>query len=406
MVSMRAGLASAVDRLPPTVLLCDPRFRCSHDAAMGRTKLYPVGSGRLEKIAPALRRAFDVVEPGLNPVPRSLRTVPALGEAGKLVEYLGPIVSAPTADGEKPVVLVDSVGPFPLIVGLLCERLDVPFVVRLRGGMWKEFRDRAHTESFLRRHSHGRFKELVRNRVLSLADRILPVSPFLRTQIAYELEVDLERVRVVHNPLETDRFDATPEGRFKRAVGLDDDERVVSAITSFNYRRKYEGIVHFAPAIQRVLEAHSDWHFVVAGAGTADEEGRKRIRERFDESVRDRVVFTGFYTPIEELLVDADIALHLSFRDAGPMAVLEAQAARTPIVVNTGGGMAGLLDRSARETAVIENDDELYRSLNGFIEEPERRQAVGERNRRHIEREFAPETVATEFRDAIDDLLL
>ncbi|WP_049898140.1 glycosyltransferase family 4 protein [Halococcus agarilyticus] len=371
---------------------------------MGRTKLYPVGSGRLEKIAPALRRAFDVVEPGRDPVPRSLRAVPGLGQAGTLVEYLGPIVSAPAVDGEKPVVLVDSVGLFPLLVGILCEQRDVPFVVRLRGGMWKEFRDRAHTESHLRRHSHNLHKEFVRNRVLSLADRILPVSPFLRAQVAYELEVDLERVRVVHNPLETDRFDATPEGRFKRAIGLD-DEKFISAITSFNYRRKYEGIVHFVPAIQRVLEAHSDWHFVIAGAGTAYEEGRERIRERFDEPVRDRVVFTGFYTPIEELLVDADIALHLSFRDAGPMAVLEAQAARTPIVVNTGGGMAGLLDRSVRGTAVVENDDELYHSLNEFVEEPERRRAVGERNRRHIEREFAPETVAAEFRHAIDDML-
>ena len=372
---------------------------------MGQRKLYPVRLSRIDKILPALEQSFEIVDSGTNPVPRPIRDVWGVEQAGKFKKYAEPIMSARTTN-EKPILVMNSVDEFSLIVGLLCEQNNVPFVVRPRGGMWKAFHDRAHTESFVRKKSYSLRKEVVRNRVLSLADGIIPVTDFVKMQILYELETDIDRIHSVHNTIETDRFDATPEGQFRDSIGLSDDTKFMLTITNFHYHRKYSGIVHFAPAIERVLHNHPEWHLVVAGSGKSFEQGRREIREQFAERFKDRIIFTGFYTPIEEALIDAEIALHLSFRDSAAMTVLEAQAARTPIIVNTAGGMSEMIDESLAETSVVISEiDQLHRSLKRFVESPERRRELGERNRGHIEREFSPEKIGEDFAVAIDDLL-
>lgn len=373
---------------------------------MSRKRVYLIGSDRTENIRPSLQNAFDIVSPGSNPLPRPFRNMLGLEQAGKFIKYVEPVVFASDTDKEKPVVITDSVGLFPLIVGLLCRRQNIPFIVRLRGGMWKGYRDRAHSKSWFRKKAYSLRKDFVRNRVLSMADGIIPVAEFIRTQVLYELETNIEDVQTVHNPIESTSFDAAEANQFKRSIGLSSDDNLILTITNFNYHRKYSGVTHFVPAIERVLRDNPEWHFAVAGSGNQYEQGKRAIRERFAADVRNRVHFTGFYTPIEEALIDTDIALHLSFHDGAPWTVLEAQAARTPVLVNSAGGMPELLDRSGAEIpVVVDGVDALYSSLEALVEDPERRRTLGERNKEHVETEFSPAKIAAEFRTAIEDIL-
>jgi glycosyltransferase involved in cell wall biosynthesis len=371
---------------------------------MNRTKVYPLGSSRLEKTLPALEQEFEVIGGRDDPIPQKYRNIGAIRKIGTFYRMVAPIVN----NKDEVIVIVYSFGTLPLLVGELCNRLGVPFLVRIRGGMWGEFRDRARTngKSRFRARLHGEVMDYRRELVFSRADGILPISQFNQNQFFTESSARISpgKVKAVGNPLETERFDNAPTGQFKQALNIPSDDHLALTITSFNYQGKYKGVYYFMPAIGRVLASHPNWHIAVAGGGAAVDQGHEEILSVVPEEVRNQVHLPGFWSPIESALADAEIAFHLSYRDAAPMTVLEEQAARLPVIVNSTGGMKNLLDETnapADIPVVVSEPNELERPFEELIENPSIRSEIGKQNRNHVEREFSPVTIGTEFRNAI-----
>jgi glycosyltransferase involved in cell wall biosynthesis len=375
---------------------------------MQRTKVYPLGSSRLKKTLPALNQEFDIVQSGTNPIPCKFRDIGGIRKVGTLYRMIAPIIR----HQDEVIVVVYSFGTLPLLVGELCNRLDVPFLVRIRGGMWGEFRDRARTngKSRLRARLSGEAKDYRRELVFARADGILPISRFNQDQFFTEssARISPSKVRVVGNPLETERFDNAPTGQFKQALDIPADDHLALTITSFNYQGKYKGVCYFMPDIGHVLASHPNWHIAIAGGGAAVDQGHEEILSAVPEKVRSRVHLPGFWSPIETALADAEIALHLSYRDAAPMTVLEEQAARLPVIVNFTGGMKNLIDESnapADIPVVVSEPSEIECPLEKLIKNSSIRGEIGERNRNYVESEFSPATIGAEFRSAINKII-
>lgn len=375
---------------------------------MNRTKVYPLGSSRLEKTLPALKREFEIVDSETNPIPQDFRHINPIRKIGTFYRIISPIIN----NKDEIIVIVYSFSTLSLLVGKLCNRLGVPFLVRIRGGMWGEFRDRARTNgnSRLRARLHGEVKDYRRELVFSRADGILPISQFNRDQFFTESSARISpgRVQVVGNPLEVERFDNAPTGQLKQALNIPADDHLAITITSFNYQAKYKGVCYFMPAIGRVLSSHPNWHIAIAGNGAAVDQGHEEILSAVPEEVRSRVHLPGFWSPIETALADAEIALHLSYRDTAAMTVLEEQAARLPVIVNSACGMKNLIDKSNAPVdipVVVSEPHEIERPLEELINNKSSRCEIGERNRNHVEREFSPATIGIEFHSAINKII-
>jgi glycosyltransferase involved in cell wall biosynthesis len=97
-----------------------------------------------------------------------------------------------------------------------------------------------------------------------------------------------------------------------------------------------------ADILARALESEPRWRLHVCGEGTLAGALRERLIEL---AVIDRVRFHG-YVPIDDglwdLYRDSHVLLHVSFTEGVPQVLLEAFAARLPVVATDVGGVAGL----------------------------------------------------------------
>jgi glycosyltransferase involved in cell wall biosynthesis len=337
--------------------------------------VYAFGGERLERVTTTIEDDYDVVyqqEVLGAPWWKRLPVVSTIGSLYLTYRFLR---------RHRPIVLVDEFGLNKLLLLVLAHALDCYFLSRIRGSMWNEFRDYAGDAVGIRGRFATRFDHLVRNVILRRADRILAVSYFNRMQMVYELHVDPERIDVVYEACDAGSFDETSPGAFRTAAEVPSEAGLLLTVTNFDYREKARGIEYFLPGIERALREHPDWHYVIAGEGTYRGEFERRLRDRCDPAVRDRISFVGFYAPIQEAFVDADLVAHPSFRDAIPNTVIEAQAARRAVVVNSDGGMQESLPDEFRSLQVVHEPDAFGASLTELIDDPDLRRRVGQRNR-------------------------
>lgn len=362
------------------------------------TTVYAFGGERLERVTAALD-AHEVI---------SQREVLSDGWWQRVPVYRRFVAFYRTRQvlrRECPVVLVDEFGFSHLLVMFLCQYYGCQFFSRIRGSMWNEYRDNTAYLGLWRRALRYRVDEVIRNTMLRRCDRILAVSYFNRMQVVYELHLDPARIDVVYEPCDADVFDEAPRGVFKREHGIPADDRLLLTVTNFNYREKVHGIEYFFPAIERLLRENPHWHYLIVGDGRFHEEFERRLFERCPADIANRISFTGFYTDIERAFADADLVLHPSFRDALPNAVIEAQVARKPVVVNSDGGMPESLPDDVRGYQVAHEPEAFFERAAAFVEDADLRRRVGSRNRAVADAVFSPAAVHRMFDRCLHDTI-
>jgi glycosyltransferase involved in cell wall biosynthesis len=99
-----------------------------------------------------------------------------------------------------------------------------------------------------------------------------------------------------------------------------------------------------ADVLAEALQADPRWRLEICGEGTLESELRTRLQSL---GVLDRVSFHG-YVPIDgglwELYRESHALLHVSFTEGVPQVLLEAFAARLPVVATDVGGVAEFAD--------------------------------------------------------------
>ena len=306
-------------------------------------------------------------------------------------------------DNHSLMVMVDSFSPAHIMMGMIAKSLHLPFLVRLRGGMWRETSDRRQLKPFPLKQLYSIYQRFCRHRALSLADGIITVSYFLKNQIICNTDIHVDKIMVVYNPINFAAFDETQKGNFRKNLNISENDKIIVMVTNFHYYKKYMGITYYLSAILQVLRENNNWYLIIAGAGYSFERARKSILEMVPEDIKDRIIFTGYYEPIEEAFVDADVVLHLAFRETAPNVVLEAQAAGKPVVVNDFGGMPELLQNRYNEpSCVVKEVSELYEGLKVLVDSEKLRKSIGRKNRQAVEKKFTYESIGDDFYKCIN----
>ena len=98
-----------------------------------------------------------------------------------------------------------------------------------------------------------------------------------------------------------------------------------------------KGLNLLIPALEQLAAEGQDFHFVLAGANPQDPAYEAKIRDQIQTSgLRDRTTLTGFISGGEKtaLLQQADLFVLPSYYENFGIAVAEAMAARTPVVIS------------------------------------------------------------------------
>ena len=139
--------------------------------------------------------------------------------------------------------------------------------------------------------------------------------------------VKADRITIIHNGVDLDRFRFSPEGRTAMRAGWDlTDAFVLGHVGRFEYQKNHTYLIDVFRAVKtRAPEAK----LFLVGEGSLQEE----IRQKVDAyGLTDDVVFAGLSREVPKLLSGFDLFVLPSHFEGLPIVGVEAQAAGLPVL--------------------------------------------------------------------------
>jgi glycosyltransferase involved in cell wall biosynthesis len=217
-------------------------------------------------------------------------------------------------------------------------------------------------------------------------DAVIVVSEAIRQEVLRLGVVDAARLHAVPNGTLTGRFGAHPaEAAARRAeLGAAPEDTLVVTVARLVW---FKGLETLIDAAARLAPAWPRLRLAVVGDGPLRAALEQRVAER---GLTGRVIFTGERADVPEILAAADIFALSSVSEGMPISILEAMAARLPVVATAVGGIPELV--GAGETGLLApaRDAEAFAAaLETLVASPALRRQYGDAGRNRLDREFS-----------------
>lgn len=229
------------------------------------------------------------------------------------------------------------------------------------------------------------------------ADRVLVNALSIR-DLAIREGVEPDRIVVVRNGLDLAAFDETarraPEPPAPEPGGV---------VCIANMHHPVKGQTDLLMAMKEVLRARPEAHLVLVGDGVRRTHLERSARQL---GIAERCHFVGHRLDGPALLARAAIGVSASYAEGISNAILEAMAARLPVVATAVGGSPELVRDGANGFLVPPGAPAaMTRRLLDLLASAPLRKRMGERGRRIVEREFSVEQMRASYDALYEDLV-
>lgn len=277
---------------------------------------------------------------------------------------------------EKNVGIIHATDYATNFLGLLAARASGAKVITSRG-------DLGHL-----RPSFGRFKRKIECITSGAADLVIANADAVKEVCLREEYCREGQVAVVRNGLDLARFDGLA-GREPDAGFARDEARLTVAIIGNYWPVKcHRVLVEAAPAIKARFPKV---RLVCAGEGPERAFLERRIAEL---GLEDTVILLGHRLDVPALLARCDAAVLCSSAEGLSNALMEAMAARLPIVATRVGGNPELVHAGQSGLLVAPNDPAaLSAGLIDLLSDRDRMRRWGREGRSRVERELTLESM-------------
>ncbi len=315
------------EQLPLAVVAPTPWFPLQSLLRRWRPGFRP-GAPRHER-----QSGFDVWFPRFLSVPGALKGLDGFFMALGALPRLWQLRRAGRLD------LIDAHFGYPdgYAATLLGRWLDVPVTITLRG-----------TEQ-----RHAQDTTLAPRLALALkrAAQVIAVSQSLR-RVAIGLGVAADKVCMVGNGIDLQRFSPLGRSEARRALGLPDDVPVLVTVGGLVERKGFHRVIELLPALR--LRFPGLTYLVVGGPGPEGDMSAELRRQVTELGLGDAVRFLGTLPPtrLREPLSAADVFVLATRNEGWANVFLEAMACGLPVVTTDVGGNAEVVCRPELGTVV------------------------------------------------------
>lgn len=224
--------------------------------------------------------------------------------------------------------------------------------------------------------------------------RYIAVSAAIRDQLIERFGWPAEKITIVHNAVELDRFGTAAPAGMREEIGGDGPLLLTAARLE---RQKGHRVL--LEAASQAPEAT----FALAGDGPERGELEALAVEL---GIADRVRFLGHRTDVPALLAVCDAFVLPSFYEGTSLAVLEAMAARRAVISSAIGGTDELIEDGVDGLLVPPGDAAaLATALRRLLDDAALRETLADRAHEKVERRFSP-TAMTGATEAVYEELL
>jgi len=241
-------------------------------------------------------------------------------------------------------------------------------------------------------HWHGPRRRAALRWATKLADRVQVNALAIKRQLIEEEGVAPEKIEVVLNGIDLDRFDRRQRQPLARPLPVPDGARVITVVANLHPVKGQHDVVE---ALSEIAARFPDVHLLLVGEG----ERRGPIAERAKElRIDDRVHLVGHRTDIPAVLARTEILVSSSYAEGLSNSVIEGMAARLPVVGTAVGGTPELLVDGERGLLVPPRAPaRIADALCRLLEDGALRERLGAAARRFVEANLAIDTMARHF---------
>lgn len=279
-----------------------------------------IRGARVVGVAPVESQAgLTVHHPPFFCVPRYGKWCDGAFEAASLVPFLARLRR------EFPFDLIDAHFAYPdgVAAAILGRLFDRPVVITLRG-------------SIVRLATYPLHRPQIRRALLS-ARRVLSVSESL-ARVAAGIGIPREKIRVIPNGADTERFFPRPTSEARAVLGLPADRPTLISVGGINEGKGHHRIVALLPELTR---HHPDLLYVIVGGDRPGDSTRpliERLVRRHGLEAHVRLAGERPHAEIPLWLAAADVVCLATRSEGWANVLLEALACGRPVVTTRVGG--------------------------------------------------------------------
>jgi len=218
------------------------------------------------------------------------------------------------------------------------------------------------------------------------------VSDFLKRETVRDFSVPESRIEVVPNFVDTRIYRPGLEP-CHRATLAPDGEKIVMHISNFRPVKRVEDVVEIFARVLRQVSSR----LVLVGDGPDLPRARLKVEEL---GIRDRVVFLGEYTPVQELLSCSDLFLLPSRSESFGLAALEAMACGSPVVASRVGGLPEvIIDGETGHLCEVGDIDEMAAASTRVLSDDKHRKELSDAGRALAVKHFSSECIVPQYEE-------
>jgi sugar transferase (PEP-CTERM/EpsH1 system associated) len=178
-------------------------------------------------------------------------------------------------------------------------------------------------------------RRIIRRVAYSMADAVFTVTRELRNFHAEQAWFSTDRMRVIYNGVDTQRFAPRPELRttLRKQFGLPENRFVVGTVGRTVAIKDHPTLLR---AVELMASQGIDAHALLVGSGPELERNRQIVRD--SPALAGRVTFVGSCDQVPDLLNTMDAFALTSISEGMSNTLLEAMATGLPVVATAVGG--------------------------------------------------------------------
>ena len=164
--------------------------------------------------------------------------------------------------------------------------------------------------------------------------KIICVSDTIRKITAQGIQHP-EKLVTIHSGIDINKFlKEKPDSKwFHEKFGIAKDKKLIGNTSALAPHKDY---FTFIDTAHLLLQKRNDLHFLIIGKGALKAELQAYVKQK---GIENQITFTGFLKNIPEVLPQLDVFLMTSETEGLGTSVLDAFAAKVPVVATAGGGI-------------------------------------------------------------------
>ncbi len=206
-------------------------------------------------------------------------------------------------------------------------------------------------------------------------DTIIALSSEGKGHLVKAYSIDPGKIQIVHNGIRGMRVLSDDEkGAMKRHLNIDGKATVITTISEITERK---GIGILLQVARELLTEGKNICFLLIGEGSARSEYEERYRDHVSAG---RIVFTGYMSDVVPHLSISDLFVCPSFGEEMPLSILEAMAAKVPIIATAVGGIPEIIRHNENGCLVKPHESAaLYSAISHLMEDKESARILAEK---------------------------